>query len=499
MAVLSGKKVSPVTIAPPILPQVVPSSACFRCDTCCRFPDADSPLRPFFTGKEIARAVEHGVEARAFTDLHGCQIGLLPDPQGEGFLCPVFDRQSGACRIYEQRPLDCQLYPLVLMWSATQDQVVLGWDVTCPFMRDEVPESIRSHADHVLSILAERDTVHRIAEHPRLIGRFQEGVVILAPLRDITQAVFSRWGPQPVRRLVAEDIPYLRAAVDRSGLSGSVAAYSVPYHYMWNALLPYWWIDLHGAVCLFVQSPDGWFMPVPPLTDGCLERPLREAFQLMRRWNRGTAVSRVENVPAQLVSALTVMGYRIAPKSPEYLYRADALARLAGDRYKSQRALCNRIERDGGVVIEPYCARDRAACRTLWEQWRGQKRAPASEPLAEWLLEDSQSAHEIALSHASALQLAGSVIRKNGKVCGYTFGYWLDQRTWCVLLEVADRTIPGLAQYLFRETCRKARTEGAEFINTMDDSGLSGLRCSKEAYHPVARIESFICSESPEQ
>jgi hypothetical protein len=64
-------------------------------------------------------------------------------------------------------------------------------------------------------------------------------------------------------------------------------------------------------------------------------------------------------------------------------------------------------------------------------------------------------------------------------------------------LEVADRTIPGLAQYVFRDTCRKAFSEGAEFINTMDDSGLSGLRLSKEVYHPLMRMQSYVCSETP--
>jgi hypothetical protein len=29
----------------------------------------------------------------------------------------------------------------------------------------------------------------------------------------------------------------------------------------------------------------------------------------------------------------------------------------------------------------------------------------------------------------------------------------------------------------------------------MDDSGLTGLRLSKEAYHPAVRIDSFVCSE----
>jgi hypothetical protein len=113
------------------------------------------------------------------------------------------------------------------------------------------------------------------------------------------------------------------------------------------------------------------------------------------------------------------------------------------------------------------------------------------------LLDDTQSAHEVAWSHGHELQLGGSVLRVNGQIRAYTFGYWLMRNTWCVLLEVADRTIPGLAQYLFRETCRKALSEGAEFINTLDDSGLSSLRLSKEAYHPLMQIRSYICSEAP--
>ena len=63
MTALIAKKVSLVTPAPKSLPQLVPSSACFSCEICCRFPDPDSVLRPYFTGEEIARAVEHGLAA----------------------------------------------------------------------------------------------------------------------------------------------------------------------------------------------------------------------------------------------------------------------------------------------------------------------------------------------------------------------------------------------------------------------------------------------------
>jgi Fe-S-cluster containining protein len=495
MTTLVTKKGSPVAMVPRTLPQFVPNRACFRCEICCRFPDPDSALRPYFTGQEIAQALEHGLRQAAFPDAQGCQIALAPDANGEGFHCPAFHSETGMCRLYEQRPLDCQLYPLALMWNAAHSEVVLGWDRTCPFPDTQVPESIRRYGDQMKQMLDQPAMLEQLARHPRLVGRFQSEVVVLEPLPLLTQSLIARWG-QPLRRLAWEDLPRVTDAVDRSGLRATLAAYSAPYHYLWNALLPYWWIELQGAFCLFVQSPSGWFMPLPPLAEGSLEQPFREAFSLMRRWNGPSAVSRVENVPAGLAPMLKELGYRLTPKDPDYVYRADVLVRLAGDGYKSQRALCNRVEREDGIEIEPYDSHDRHDCRLMLDEWRRQKRAQHTDSYAELLLEDSSSAHEVAWSHTTELGLIGSVIRKNGRLRGYTFGYWLDKTTWCVLLEVADRTIPGLAQYLFRETCRTALANGAQRINTLDDAGLVGLRRSKQAYHPLAGSQNFVCSEA---
>jgi uncharacterized protein len=501
MSALTTKPASPSATAHPGLPQLVPGSTCVRCDACCRFPDPDSPLRPYFTDKEVVRAIDAGMNEQAFPDRSGCQVLVVPDLEGEGFLCPAFDRSMGTCRIYERRPFDCQLYPLAIMWNAAQDKVVLGWDAKCPFMPimpTQIPESIRIHADRVMEILRQPEVVGEIANHPRLVGSFQADVVILAPLADITRALTERWGPQPICRLMLEDLPHLAAALDRAGLcrAQSLAAYSAAYHYIWNGLLPYWWIELQGAFCLFIQSPDGWFMPLPPLSEGSIEEPLTEAFRVMRRWNGESVVSRIENIPAALAIDLELQGYRITPKDPDYLYRAADLASLAGDRFKAQRALCNRVERSGTVTIEPYRLCDRVECRALFQKWRRQKRSEGLDDFSALLLDDAISAHEVAWAKWSELRLVGTVLRIDERIRAYTFGYWLDKKIWCVVLEVADRTISGLAQYLFRETCRRALSGGAEFINTMDDAGLPGLRLSKQAYHPCTQIQNFICSEA---
>lgn len=499
MSALTTKPTPSSSIVQIPLPQLVPSSACLRCDVCCRFPDPDSPLRPYFTDEEAARAVGSGVDARAFPDRSGCQIALLPDPQGEGFLCPAFEKHSGTCRIYEQRPLDCLIYPLAMMWNADHDEVLLGWDVKCPFMQEQGADIIRIHSDRVAGLLRQPEVLKKIANHPRLVGSFQEDVIVLAALPELKQALLEQWGPQPMHRLEFKDAPRFASALERSSCSGaqSLAACSPAYHYIWNALLAYWWTEIQGAFCLFIQSPDGWFMPLPPLADGPIAGVVEEAFQLMNRWNGDKEVSRIENVSASAAAELEAAGYHLSPKEPDYLYRAADLAMLAGDRHKSERGLCNRIERLATVSINPFRSADRTECRALFCEWKGQKRVEGLDPFASLLLDDVLFAHEAVWSHGSDLDLSGSVLRVESRVRAYTFGYWLSKKTWCVLVEVADRSIPGLAQYLFRDTCRKALSGGAEFINTMDDSGLPDLRRSKEAYHPLMKIQNFICSRKP--
>ncbi|GIW53659.1 MAG: hypothetical protein KatS3mg082_0063 [Nitrospiraceae bacterium] len=59
---------------------------------------------------------------------------------------------------------------------------------------------------------------------------------------------------------------------------------------------------------------------------------------------------------------------------------------------------------------------------------------------------------------------------------------------------MTDRTVPGLAAWVFREFSRHALRQGYEFVNTMDDSGLSGLARSKRAYRPDRLVPNWIAN-----
>lgn len=484
----------PSVTVPKTLPQLVPGSACFRCDVCCRFPEADSFLRPYFTQREIAAAVAHGLGVDSFPNAAGSQVNLVKNPTGEGYLCPVFDPATSQCGIYEARPLDCRLYPLALMWDAAREHVLLGWDSKCPFMRDAVPSAITAHAEHVARLLATEAMIETIVANPRLIGRFQDDVVVLKTLPQLTGRLTSQRVDPRLRPLALSDAPRFARALEQAHVLGpdALAAYAFPYHYVWTSLLPYWWMESHETFFLFAQSPDGWFMPLLPLGSRPLDQSVGEAFTLMQHWNGSSPVSRIENVMGSQKQALERAGMRCRQKGGDYFYKAEALAVLAGDHYKSQRALCNRVERECVIVVEPYRESHRAGCRSLHELWTNQKHDGNLDSMGQLLLEDAKAAHGRVFAEHERIGLSGTVGVVEKKIVAYTFGYWLTPCTWCVLLEVADRSIAGLAQWLFRETCRAAIKRGATYINAMDDAGLPGLREAKLAYRPSAVIDNWV-------
>ena len=481
----------------PMVPQLVPSHVCLTCDVCCRFPEADSFLRPYFTAEEIARAVALGIDSSHFPNAKGGPIALVPHRSGEGFICPAFEVETSRCRIYEHRPLDCRLYPYAVMWTSTTDEVVLGWDSKCPFMGDTPHQEVTSAAEPIAALLEQEETACMVAQRPRLIGPFQDDVSIIRPLPQISEALRRTTSAVTLKPLTAQDRGRVEAALaaTRPLLPRPLAAFSFAGQYLWHQLLDYSWAEIDRHLCIFAASPDGLFLALPPLGSGPLRPPLEAAVRYMRIRNRGARSTRIENVPEEYLPEMAKLGLFHLAKEPDYVYRAGELADLSGDRYKSQRAACNRFERDYVSMCEPYQPAHRAACLELFQTWRSQKETSDVDEWGRLLLADAASAHEVALADPQAAGLVGAVVKVQGAVRAYTFGMWLSPTVFCVALEVADRTIPGLAQFIFRECCRAVHARGAEYINTMDDAGLPKLAKSKQSYHPAAMLPNFIVTE----
>jgi Fe-S-cluster containining protein len=174
------------------IPQIVPSKRCFSCDVCCRFPEKDSFLRPFFTREEIQAAIEAGISPEFFPDPDGCQIRLIPNPLpgAEGYICPCFNPENGHCKIYEARPLDCRLYPVALMSDETGRGALIGLDTKCPYVEEHIEDAaISEYVREVASLLKSPEMQHVIGSNPSLVQRHQEDVIFLYPVEGLTKGL----------------------------------------------------------------------------------------------------------------------------------------------------------------------------------------------------------------------------------------------------------------------------------------------------------------------
>ena len=83
-------------------------------------------------------------------------------------------------------------------------------------------------------------------------------------------------------------------------------------------------------------------------------------------------------------------------------------------------------------------------------------------------------------------------MRVEKQIKGFTFGYKLNNDTFCILYEITDLSIKGLAQFIFRRF--SAELKDYSYINIMDDSGLDNLRKVKLSYKPKRLVSAYIAT-----
>ncbi|MCC6544243.1 MAG: YkgJ family cysteine cluster protein [Nitrospirae bacterium] len=182
-----------------IITQIVPPEWCFKCDVCCRFPEKDSFLAPYFTHDEILTALAYVAESAhaegtAFYSVlnppphGGCKISLIPFE--EGFICPEFNPVSAHCKIYDVRPFDCIIYPFALMWSAEGKEILLGVDMKCPYIAEFInSESLRDAYIEMSAIIDSSPVLDIISKNPAFIGPYQHDVSHAETLINLTQEI----------------------------------------------------------------------------------------------------------------------------------------------------------------------------------------------------------------------------------------------------------------------------------------------------------------------
>ena len=122
-----------------MIKQFVPSEACLKCQGCCRFKEANSVWSPCLLDEEVIGLIDkEGIPCASLSADRKLQ--LIPEGEGNGFLCPFLSLQENKCRIYHLRPFECQLYPFLL--SLRNKRVLLTVDLNCPYIKENINTSV---------------------------------------------------------------------------------------------------------------------------------------------------------------------------------------------------------------------------------------------------------------------------------------------------------------------------------------------------------------------
>ena len=277
-----------------------------------------------------------------------------------------------------------------------------------------------------------------------------------------------------------------------------LSAYSFAAIFLWRPFFDFVFDKIDGQLCIFAENQLGRFMLLPPLGREPSVVAVEAAFGQMEKANKGSGVTRIENVPLDWLRFFPGEQFRHYNKGYEYLYFRRDIEGLTGNRYKSKRASLNQFLRRNRAEFVAYDPQMRADCLALYEIWAAARRQKYSDGVYQQFLEDNRTVHALMLQDASELGLTGRVVVVDGKVKGYTFGFPQNDRTFCVLAEIVDLSLAGAAVYIFREFCADPAVQRFMFINAMDDMMFPSMMQTKLSFRPVLLLPAYnITRRSP--
>ncbi|MFA5410676.1 MAG: phosphatidylglycerol lysyltransferase domain-containing protein [Candidatus Omnitrophota bacterium] len=272
--------------------------------------------------------------------------------------------------------------------------------------------------------------------------------------------------------------------------SHKLSVYAFENIYIWKALFEIKWAIIEGSLCVFFKDKIGAFLYLAPLAKKIKAGAVKEVFEILDKFNQNKEISRIENVEEGSLKFYEALGLECVHKSSDYLCLRQELAELSGDKFKSKRAGFNYFSKNYDFAYLVYRGEDKSGCLELYNLWARERSSNQKDALYQWMLKDNLSALRLLLDNYRDLKCTGRIVKIGSKVKAFTFGFKLNQETFCILYEITDLSIKGLAQFIFREFCRELKDY--KYINIMDDSGLENLKRVKLSYHPVRLVPAYI-------
>ena len=167
----------------------------------------------------------------------------------------------------------------------------------------------------------------------------------------------------------------------------------------------------------------------------------------------------------------------------EYIYSAKKLALLEGHLLKPKRNQINAFTKQNIWSCAPITQKNMEKVQHFNTLWDAHKTTDESTSLLK-----ENIAIEDAFMYFFELKMEGIVLQVEDKIVAFSIGFPLNEETFLVLFEKADRNCKGaytMVNKLFAHEISKKYT----YINRAEDAGVEGLRKAKLSYLPEYLIE----------
>jgi hypothetical protein len=175
----------------------------------------------------------------------------------------------------------------------------------------------------------------------------------------------------------------------------------------------------------------------------------------------------------------------------DYIYLAEDLAGLKGNRFSKKRNLIHQFFREyirkDRVATEEIRDKNAQECLQFLEIWCKEYACEIDQGSS---LDCEKEALATTLENIECLESTGILIRVDGAVSALGIGSRLNGTMATLNFEKAFSGIKGLYQYLDNE-CAKKLFKGFRYINKESDMNLPNLAEAKQSYHPLFRVKSF--------
>ena len=172
----------------------------------------------------------------------------------------------------------------------------------------------------------------------------------------------------------------------------------------------------------------------------------------------------------------------------DYLYRAEDLIVLKGEKYDGKRNLIKNFRLNNVYEYVSMNAGNADECLKFEDKWCTLKNCDRIEGLS-----NERRAIGEMMENYSDFELIGGMIKIQGNISAVALAQRLNPDTLVMHVLKADPNVGGLYQVMLQEFLTH-EAGSFNYVNLEQDLGIEGLRKSKQSYHPVEMVKKYTLS-----